>query len=114
MAVDRRKNGMKIESLLDFVAKLEEMRKACDAEDMVRDSCGTYPKNEVLSDLIKDARYLIQYGEYRIALENLLDNLAEYEITLDDQTLNLAVCAFGNNIARRDKEALAALQKDDT
>ena len=53
--------------------------------------------------------YLIQYGEYRIALENLLDNLAEHEITLDDQILDLAVCAFDNNISLHDKvvEALS-------
>lgn len=104
---------MKIERLIGFITKLEEMRKMCNPEDMVKDSCGTYPKNEVLANLIKDARYLIQYGEYRIALENLLDNLAEYEITLDDQTLDLAVCAFDNNISLHDKKALAALQRDE-
>lgn len=80
---------------------------------MVRDSRGTYPKAEVLSNLISDANYLIQYGEYKIALENLLDNLAEYELKLDDQTLDLAICAFDNNISLRNKGALAALQKDD-
>ena len=46
---------MKIESLLDFITKLEEMRKECNPEDMVRDSRGTYPKAEVLSNLISDA-----------------------------------------------------------
>ena len=56
MAVNRRKNGMKIESLIGFITKLEEMRKMCNPEDMVKDSCGTYPKNEVLANLIKDAR----------------------------------------------------------
>lgn len=104
---------MKIESLLDFITKLEEVRKECNPEDMVRDSRGTYPKAEVLSNLISDANYLIQYGEYKIALENLLDNLAEYELKLDDQTLDLAICAFDNNISLRNKGALAALQKDD-
>ena len=91
---------MKIESLLDFITKLEEMRKECNPA-------------EVLSNLISDANYLIQYGEYKIALENLLDNLAEYELKLDDQTLDLAICAFDNNISLRNKGALAALQKDD-
>lgn len=104
---------MKIESLLDFITKLEEMRKACNPEDPVRDSSGTYSKAEVLSHLISDARQLILYGEYRIALENLLDNLAEYEITLDDQILDLAVCAFDNNISLHDKKALAAIQRDE-
>lgn len=43
----------------------------------------------------------------------MLDNLAEYEITLDDQTLDLAVCAFDNNLSLHDKKALAALQRDE-
>lgn len=102
---------MKIESLLDFIAKLEEMRKVCNPEDMVRDSSGTYSKAEVLSHLISDARQLIQYGEYKIALENLLDNLAEYELKLDDQTLAFAVRAFDNNISIRNKKALESLKK---
>lgn len=102
---------MNIESLLDFINKLEEMRKACNPEDMVRDSSGTYPKTQILAYLISDAKQLIKYGEYKIALENLLDNLAEYELKLDDKTLDFAARAFGNNISIRNKKALAVLKK---
>lgn len=104
---------MNTKSLLDFLSELEEMRKACNPEDMVRDSCGTYPKAQILSCLISDAKHLIKYGEYKIALENLLDNLAEYELKLDDETLEIAACAFGNNISTRNKKALADLKKDE-
>lgn len=92
---------MNIKSLLDFLSEIEEMCKACNPEDMVRDSCGTYPKAQILSYMISDAKHLIKYGEYKIALENLLDNLAEYELKLDDETLEIAACAFGNNIKSR-------------
>lgn len=104
---------MNTKSLFDFITKLEEMCKACNSEDVVRDFSGTCSKSAVLSQLISDARELIQYGEYQIALENLLDNLTEYELKLDAQTLDFAVRAFENNIPMYSKNALAALKKDD-
>ena len=50
------------------------------------------PINELISyvaTIIKDARELISFGEKRLALDILLENLIEEKIIIDKETLSL-------------------------
>ena len=50
------------------------------------------PANELISyvaTIIKDARELISFGEKRLALDILLENLIEEKIIIDKETLSL-------------------------
>ena len=50
------------------------------------------PTNELISyvaTIIKDARELISFGEKRLALDILLENLIEEKIIIDKETLSL-------------------------
>lgn len=46
--------------------------------------------NSLISSIINDAEELIKYGEYKIALENMLDLLSEYNIMIDRDISALA------------------------
>lgn len=81
--------------LNQFVQQIEELSRACGSDEMVKDEAGTYSKASYLNNIISDAKGLIRYGEYRIALENMLDNLQEVSILLDKRTYELARKAFG-------------------
>lgn len=62
--------------------------------------------NDTIKDLVEAAKELAKYGERRIALENLLENVFENNIILDDELLDAADKAFGENASNYDKELL--------
>lgn len=66
---------------------------------------------EIMKNCISDAQNLADYGELRIALENLLENILEYELYLDDKQIELAESAFGKNITDYDRKLLELLKK---
>ena len=76
--------------LEEFIKQIEELSKANDKKDYVRDSCGSYLKSSYLDDLVTETRELMEYGEYKIALEMMLDNLDEVSIVLDEKMIHLA------------------------
>ena len=75
--------------LEEFIKQIEELSKA-DKKDYVRDSCESYLKSSYLDDLVTETRELMKYGEYKIALEMMLDNLDEVSIVLDEKMIHLA------------------------
>jgi hypothetical protein len=79
-----------------FISRIEELSKTFDSNDTVTDSFGTYSKIYVLENIVLETRNLIAYGEYKIALENMLANLCEISFVLDEKTIALARQAFGN------------------
>ncbi len=106
---------MVLKDLSDFITKIEEMYEACNSEKMVRDAAGIYSAKSILGHLIADAKELMKYGEYQIALENLLENLSEVSFPLDRETVDLARRAFGENFSFYHQSLLSAFQNaDDT
>jgi len=75
------------------------------------DKAGVYSKGVILDDIIFEAQNLIKYGEYRIALENTLENLNEVSITLEKEIVELARQAFGQNITKEMELLLSLLTK---
>lgn len=81
--------------LNQFIQQIEVLARTCGSDELVGDEAGAYPKASYLDHVISDAKELIKYGEHRIALENILDNLQEVSIILDKRTYELARKAFG-------------------
>lgn len=77
-----------------FINQIEDLMRASDKEEYVQDEAGMYLKVLYLEHLISEARELIKYGESKIALENMLENLNEVSISLDESVLELARRAF--------------------
>jgi len=94
----------------EFISQIENLSKTIRSDDLVRNRFGTYSKVHVLEHLVLQARRLIEYGEYAIALENMLSNLDEVPITLDEKTINLARQAFGEKITEETKLLLESLK----
>lgn len=84
--------------LEEFIKQIEELSKANDKKDYVRDSRGSYLKSSYLDNLITETRELMKYGEYKIALEMMLDNLDEVSIVLDEKMIHLARRMVGETI----------------
>ena len=82
----------------EFINEIELLSKSRKYEDYVEDSSGIYQKCIVLEHLVSEARELVSYGEYKIALENILDNLHEVSITLDKKIIALARKAIGEKV----------------
>jgi len=64
-----------------------------------------------LESFVFECKELIKYGEYMIALENLLDNLSEVSILLDNKTIDFARLAFGEQITEYHETLLKTLNK---
>ncbi|MGN6710517.1 hypothetical protein [Anaerocolumna jejuensis] len=84
--------------LEEFIKQIEELSEANDKKDYVRDSCGSYLMSSYLDNLITETRELMKYGEYKIALEMMLDNLDEVSIVLDEKMIHLARQMVGETI----------------
>ncbi len=70
--------------------------------------CGNCTHQD-LTTFVKSADELSKYGEYRIALENLLENIIDNDITLNDEQINLAKKAFGDKITDYDSKLISYL-----
>jgi len=77
-----------------FINQIEDLMRASDKKEYVQDEAGMYLKVPYLEHLISEARELIKYGESKIALENMLENLNEVSILLDESVVDLARQAF--------------------
>lgn len=58
---------------------------------------------KTVKSAIDEARELGSFGERRIALENLLDNLSEVGLLLSSDQIHLADKAFGNQKSKNGK-----------
>lgn len=65
--------------------------------------------NEIAS-FINESRDLAKFGEVRIALENLLENMIEVDAVFSDELIEIATKAFGDNIPEYDKKLLDLIQ----
>lgn len=99
--------------LLDEVVKhIEKLIKQSDESEYVEDAKGSYQKIEYMSNLVVEAKGLIKYGEFEIALENMLENLNEVSISIDEETANLARQAFGSKISVEMQKIINSLVKE--
>ena len=98
-------------SLQRFISRIEAMLEECNAENTVCDTSGKYSKCDALLTILTDAKELIKFGEYQIALENMLENLFELSIHLDKDTLLLARLAFGEEISLKNERLLEKLMQ---
>lgn len=94
-----------------FIDKIEDLMEQSDEEEYIQDEAGTYLKSSYLRDLILETRRLTKYGEYKIALENMLENLSEVSIPLDKVTIELAYRAFDRQISSYIEHLLSKLIK---
>lgn len=62
--------------------------------------------NSMIKCFVDEARELAKYGELRIALENLLENIIEIKVEFSDELLDMSINAFGENISEYDKKLL--------
>ena len=108
---DEMKKESVIECVENFVNQIEELSKASDKKDYVKDSCGTYLKSSYLDNLVSETREFMKYGEYKIALEMMLDNLGEVSIVLDEKTINSVRQVFGEKVTVETERLLADLTK---
>lgn len=73
-------SGIDILKIENFIDRLERFVKP------------NLPTEELISyvtEIVKDARELISFGERRLALDILLENLLEEKIEIDKETLSL-------------------------
>lgn len=102
---------MNKEYVEEFIDQIEKLMKVSGEEECVQDEAGVYLKVLYLKNLILEARRLIKYGEYKIALENILENLNEVSISLDKTTIALAHQAFDNKISTYMENLLSDLAR---
>ncbi|WP_343614528.1 hypothetical protein [Flavobacterium sp.] len=79
---------------IEFIDKLESTLENVDTNNIVENAFNSYNEKEYLENLIKEARELIKYNEWGIALENTIDNLLEVNYKLDDDLITSAVDAL--------------------
>ena len=100
-------------ALLDEIVKhIEKLINQSDESEYVKDARGSYLKVEYMSNLVAEAKGLIKYGEFEIALENMLENLSEVSIFIDEETANLARQAFGSKISVKMQKIINSLVKE--
>lgn len=80
-------NGREYSRLL--IDGLEKLAGTVDESSIVKDSMGIYNEKDYLLHIVKDARHLIRYGEWYIAVENTIDNLCEVDYKLDNDLVLL-------------------------
>ena len=102
---------MNKEYVEEFIDQIEKIMKVSGEEEYVQDEAGVYLKIPYLKNLILEARRLIKYGEYKIALENTLENLYEVSISLDKTTMVLVYQAFDTKICTYMEGLLSDLTK---
>lgn len=102
---------MNKEILQDFVNQIKDLAKKSKEDDYVNDGVKIYSKKSYLEWVLSDAEEFIYYGEYVIALEDMLDNLGEVNIVLDEKVINLARQAFGERITANQEKSLDFLTK---
>lgn len=88
---------MNIQQFDAFLNSLEEIKNI---------GTNNMPELQFIRQEVKEARRLSQYGERRIALENLLDNLLETSIPLCKTTIDLAEEAFDTPLSTYEKKLL--------
>lgn len=70
-----------------------------------------FSENKIVNDFIPDAEELAEYGEMRIALENLLENLIDNEIAISQELVSLAEEAFSDNPSDYDKQLIMEIKQ---
>ena len=78
----------------EFINSIENLLVSIDDSRMVSDPAGNYNEKDYLGRLVKNARELVFYGEWLIALENAVDNLCGINYKLDTDILDLAESAL--------------------
>ena len=82
----------KFEDFIECIDKISKRRGEEKAQDINRE--------------VEEARRLSRYGERRIALENLLENLIELSVFLYTSEIDLAESAFGTTLSMYEKQLL--------
>lgn len=81
-----------------FINQIAELMKTSAKEESIHDEAGAHSKVTYLEHLIAEARELMKYGESKIALENMLENLNEVSILLDKSVIDFARQAFDGQV----------------
>lgn len=80
---------------IEFIDILESFsRKANEGAFYTHSRGEKCNEKQYLEHLVKEARELIKYNEWHVALENTVDNLLEIDYKLDSNVLDLASAAF--------------------
>lgn len=89
-----------------------ELMKASAKEESIHYEAGAHSKVTYLEHLIVEARELMKYGECKIALENMLENLNEASILLDKSVIDFARQAFNGQVTRDLERLMNGLVKN--
>lgn len=95
----------------EFINQLELLSIKADKERMIESVGGKYCEKDYLVHLVKEARELLKYNEWLIALENTLDNLCEVDYKLEGEILDLASDAMKVAANLSDRAGLIELLK---
>jgi hypothetical protein len=77
--------------------------------EQMKIECSNYTHQD-LTTFVKSAIELSKYGECRISLENLLENIIDNNIILNEEQIYLAKKAFGDRISEYDNKLISYLQ----
>jgi hypothetical protein len=102
---------MNVQYLNGFIEQIEYLSITSHIDDEVKDNFGSYKKIEFLKSLVFECKELMRVCEYKIALENILENLNEVSILLDSKIIDLARKAFGDQKTDYHDELLRVLCK---
>ena len=95
----------------EFINQLESLAQGIDGKNVNKIRNGENNEKEYLELLVKEARELLQYNEWLVALENTIDNLCEIDYKLEDEVIQLAVMALEAANTRSDRIELIKFLK---
>lgn len=81
-----------------FIALLEQL--------MIHNSKQLTSNKDMINFFVDEARELAEYGELRIALENLLENMIDIDAEFTDEMIETIIKAFGQTISEYDKRLI--------
>ena len=88
---------------IEFINQIELMAEDANAGKMLNSIIETCDEKIFIQNLVINARELIEYNEWLIALENTIDNMYEFDFTLDSKLVDLGIEAlniFSTNSVR--------------
>ncbi len=80
-------------------------------EKFIHELSVVFSDDDIVKDMILDAEDIAKYGEKRIALENLLENIYENEIIISLELIDIAENAFSDIPNDYDEQIICDLRK---
>lgn len=79
---------------IEFINQLGLLAQSIDGKSLNKIQNDERKEKEYLELLVKEARELLRFNEWLVALENTIDNLCEIDYKLEEKVIQLAVTAL--------------------